>query len=130
MKNLLLLAILFSAFNVLGQDTFVIFGKLETSDEPYGNITICRDDSIVGNLVDVYKFNLELDFEKEYKIEFNKPGYTTKELYVNTKLPDDIYKDFMPLGFWIVLDTILNVEINKVHISYNKELDDFDFYNP
>lgn len=82
------------------------------------------------------KFNLKLAFDGDFKISFEKDGYITKTVSINTEVPSEILNtrpDFPPVRIIInLLPIVEEVDLSIFDqpvaiLSYNYELDDFTF---
>ena len=85
--------ICFSAFLLKGQNTLSVIGEVTDSFGPIEGslITIETDSSKTAT----YKSNkdgefyFELDFGDKYWVSISKNGYSTKQIIINTKLPEE-----------------------------------------
>ena len=115
-----------------------------------GNVTI-ENASSEGARIIIYKNNIKLtqqdiskkgrfDFklalDADYKITFEKSGYITKNISVNTEVPGEIIEsnpNFPPIKLTInLLPKVEQVDLSIFEqpvaiLSYNYELDDFTF---
>lgn len=82
------------------------------------------------------RFDLKLALDADYKISFEKDGYTTKLVNVNTEVPSEIVEsnpDFPPVKLIInLLPRVEGVDLSIFEqpiaiLAYNYELDDFTF---
>jgi len=80
------------------------------------------------------RYEFDLDYGNEYLFTFTKPGYITKKIIFNTKVPGDrIAEGFVPFPFIVTLfkqyDDINTVVFNQPvgKIGFNLEVDDFDY---
>lgn len=82
------------------------------------------------------RFELKLALDADYKISFEKDGYTTKSVSVNTEVPSEIVEsnpDFPPVKLIIhLLPRVENVDLSIFEqpiaiLAYSYELDDFTF---
>lgn len=82
------------------------------------------------------RFELKLALDADYKILFEKEGYITKNVSVNTEVPSEIIEtnpDFPPIKLIInLLPKVEQVDLSIFDqpiaiLSYNQELDDFTF---
>ena len=80
------------------------------------------------------KFNLNLKFNNDYILAFNKPGYIIKKIELNTTAPADrIEQGFYPIGMTVILIkqyegvniVVFNQPVSKY--KFSKVLDDFAF---
>ncbi len=103
MRIILLSILLFflSAQGVWGQNTLKILGKITDSFGPIEGSTIkIETDTSRGA---TYKSNnegsfyFELDFGGKYWVSFTKAGFSTKQIIINTKLPEDKPSDLQQL---------------------------------
>lgn len=115
-----------------------------------GNIVIAEPDS-EGAKMTVFKNNDKIDeqviskkgrfetklaFDADYKISFEKAGYITKSVNVNTEIPSEILEtnpNFPPIKLIInLLPKVEGVDLSIFDqpvaiLAYNDELDDFIF---
>lgn len=91
------------------------------------------DEQVIGKKG---RFELKLAFDNDYKISFEKAGYITKIVSVNTEVPPEILEtspDFPPVRLIInLLPHAEGVDLSIFEqpvaiLSYNNELDDFTF---
>lgn len=82
------------------------------------------------------KFDLKLALNADYKLSFEKEGYITKLVNINTEVPPEIIEvnpDFPPMKLIInLLPQVAGVDISIFDqpvaiLAYNAELDDFTF---
>ena len=82
------------------------------------------------------RFDLKLALDADYKITFEKSGYVTKNISVNTEVPGEIIEsnpNFPPIKLTInLLPKVEQVDLSIFEqpvaiLSYNYELDDFTF---
>jgi hypothetical protein len=89
------------------------------------------------NLTSSGKFDLQLNYQKEYKISFSKDGYYAKEILISTKVPAAVWKKdsiFPPYTivvtlFQKIVDTPMSFEgkpIGKICYSPDGKMDNFD----
>ncbi len=115
-----------------------------------GNIVIDRDGTEGARII-IYKnnekieekdiskkgrFDLKFAFGADYKISFEKNGYITKHISVNTDVPDEAIQnnpDFPPVRLSVILLPIVEgVDLSIFEqpiaiLAYDYELDDFNF---
>lgn len=91
------------------------------------------DEQVIGKKG---RFDLKLAFDNDYKISFEKAGYITKIVSINTEVPPEILEtspDFPPVRLIInLLPHAEGVDLSIFEqpvaiLSYNNELDDFTF---
>jgi hypothetical protein len=94
------------------------------------NLTTGETNSVIGEA----KFSLSLKLNCDYIISFNKPGYVTKKIQVNTTIAADRAKQgIYPFPFDVYLFKqydgvniiVFNQPVGK--IAYNKDMDEFDY---
>jgi hypothetical protein len=80
------------------------------------------------------KFKVDLDFNSTYILSFNKPGYITKKIELNTTMDDERRSQSVHFyDFEVILlkqyDGINIVVFNQpvAKIQYSKKIDDFDY---
>lgn len=82
------------------------------------------------------RFDLKLAFDSDYKLTFEKAGFVTKMISVNTEVPEEILEsnpDFPPIKLTITLypyvdEVDLSIFEQPIAIlAYNQEIDDFKF---
>lgn len=112
---------------------------------------VIDDDSSEGSRITIYKnnekleekniskkgkFDLKFGWDADYKLSFEKPGYITKIVSINTDVPPEIVEtnpNFPPVKLIInLLPQVEGVDLNIFEqpiaiLSYNHELDDFIF---
>lgn len=75
-------------------------GSLDGSYLVLENLTTETSQTIKG----ISKFNLNLPFNNEFLLSFNKPGYITKKIQIDTRAPEDrILQGFYPVNFDVIL---------------------------
>ena len=82
------------------------------------------------------RFDFKLALDADYKVCFEKEGYITKNVNINTEVPSEIVEsnpNFPPIKLIInLLPKVENVDLSIFEqpvaiLSYNQELDDFTF---
>lgn len=82
------------------------------------------------------RFDLKLAFDSDYKLTFEKAGFVTKMISVNTEVPEEVLEsnpDFPPIKLTITLypyveEVDLSIFEQPIAIlAYNQEIDDFKF---
>lgn len=142
-RNVLLYAIIMPFFLVcfstmsFAQQKLKAPVKLKIEDGDFDGVTVVIKNSTTGesnSLPGTSKFDLDLKLNCEYVISFNKPGYITKKIALNTNSPGDrAGQGFYPFNFEVNLFkqydgvniVIFNQPVGK--ISYNRLIDDFDY---
>lgn len=75
-------------------------GTLDGSYLVLENLTTETSQTIKGT----GKFNLNLPYNNEFLLSFNKPGYITKKIQIDTRAPEDrIQQGFYPVNFDVIL---------------------------
>jgi hypothetical protein len=75
-------------------------GSLEGSYLVLENLTTGTSQTLKGT----GKFNLNLPYHNEFLLSFNKPGYITKKIQIDTRAPEDrIQQGFYPVNFDVIL---------------------------
>ena len=140
MKNLLiLLGILLSSPFVVAQH-LAINGNVAIADNsPEGTRVVVTKN---GNKLDEQvlnkkgHFDLKLAFDADYKISFEKTGYITKIVSINTEVPEESIEnnpDFPPVKLIInLLPSVEKIDLSIFDqpiaiLTYQAELDDFTF---
>lgn len=140
MKNLLiLLGILLSSPFVVAQH-LAIDGNVAIADNsPEGTRVVVTKN---GNKLDEQvlnkkgHFDLKLAFDADYKISFEKTGYITKIVSINTEVPEESIEnnpDFPPVKLIInLLPSVEKIDLSIFDqpiaiLTYQAELDDFTF---
>lgn len=82
-------------------------------------------------ITDNQRFQADFQFNKEYTVVFSKPGLSTKQISVNTDIPDNTNNAFPPFQIEVSLDQVqTNAGIDQPKpvgkIYYNAEIDNFD----
>ena len=71
---------------------FIINGKVmsELNDNNYSSVQIIKNsqNAISAQIPEDGRFRLELEYNAEYKLIFNKKGNQSKTIVVNTKIPE------------------------------------------
>lgn len=132
-------AFLFLAYGGFGQYLPINGNILTESDSPEGaKIVIFKN----GNKIDEHamsrkgRFDFRLALDGDYRISFEKPGYVTKIVSINTEVPPEIVEsnpNFPPVK--LIINLLPQVEGADLSIfeqpvailTYNYELDDFNF---
>lgn len=138
-KYLLFLLPLF-AFQLLSAQSLQINGNIVVENaSSEGARLIIYKNNIKLTEQDIPKkgrFEFKLALDADYKISFEKDGYITKNVSVNTEVPSEIVEsspNFPPVKLIInllpkVQDVDLSIFDQPVAIlAYNQELDDFTF---
>lgn len=82
------------------------------------------------------KFDLKFGWDADYKLAFEKPGYITKIVNINTDVPPEVVEsnpNFPPVKLIInLLPMVENIDLSIFEqpiaiLAYNYELDDFTF---
>lgn len=140
MKNfLILLGFLLSSQFVVAQ-YLAINGNIAIADNsPEGTRVVVTKN---GNKLDEQvlnkkgHFELKLAFDADYKISFEKTGYITKIVSVNTEVPEESIEnnpDFPPVKLIInLLPSVEKIDLSLFNqpiaiLAYQAELDDFTF---
>lgn len=75
-------------------------GSLDGSYLVLENLTTETSQTIKGTA----KFSLNLPYNNEFLLSFNKPGYITKKIQIDTRAPEDrIQQGFYPVNFDVIL---------------------------
>ena len=130
-------------FSLLSQKPrYEVFGKVKMSEgDPEGTrVYIDRDNQRVGNetIPRNGKFEFDLDYQADYILTFEKAGYITKSINVNTHIPDSEYQTvsydpFEPFEFQVILfkqpegTDIVVFNQPVAIIKYHSNKDDFDY---
>jgi len=145
-KIIVCLLIILLTFEVSGQKKYQFFqipGRVKMDKgEPTGsvvNVLNLESNKIEKSITisSLGKFDIQLNFQTEYKLSVSKEGYYTKDILISTLIPQNIWeKDSVFPPFYIVVtlfkkvtDTPLSFEgktIGKVSYSPNGTLDNFD----
>ena len=130
----------FLLFTLIGNSQFIIvYGKLkiEKGNLDKTQILVKKNGTIIEtyNLPKNGKFEFELDINADYLLTFNKEGYVSKSINVNTKVPEDASssESFQPFQFQVSLFkqlegidyVVFNQPVGK--IKYSRGLEDFDY---
>lgn len=127
--------------SLLCAQTFNISGNIviEEVGGPEGaRIIIHRNNEKIEekNITKKGKFDLKLALGADYKLSFEKNGYITKIVNINTEVPDEIVEtnpDFPPVKLIInLLPVVEEVDLSIFEqpiaiLAYDYELDDFNF---
>lgn len=95
--------------------------------EIYEGAALVEEKKVTNN----QRFQVDFQFNKEYTIVFSKPGFSTKQIAVNTHIPDDINGVFPPFKIEVNLDQVqtdasIGQPKSAGKIFYNAEIDNFD----
>ena len=129
--------LLFSGFSAYSQEPLYGFVKLNIDKGNLeGTQIIITENGKAWKNVSPSKarYEYDLDYGNEYLFTFTKPGYITKKIIFNTKVPEDrIAEGFVPFPFIVTLfkqyDDINTVVFNQPVgiIGFSLEVDDFDY---
>lgn len=115
--------------------TLQISGRLRIQEDSVDNSLIqvidLADNTMFAELTNTERFHFNLDYKKEYIIEFSEANHTTKKILVNTNVPDSVDLNFPPLTFIVNLfksNPNTEKEENKPvgRIFYNPKINNFD----
>src|SRR5690606_28185773 len=77
------------------------------------------------------QFQVDFQFDKVYTVVFSKPGFSAKQISINTHIPDSVGSVFPRFQIQVSLDRSLNNDtagqpktVGK--IFYNAKIDNFD----
>lgn len=95
--------------------------------EIYEGSVLVEETKVTNN----QRFQADLQFNKEYTVVFSKPGFSTKQISVDTDIPDNTNDGFPPFQIEVGLDQVqTNAAIDQLKpvgkIYYNAEIDNFD----
>lgn len=138
-KIVLFFCCLFS-FQYISAQSLIINGNIvinENSSEG-AKVMIAKN----GNKIDEQsiskkgRFDLKLSFGADYKITFEKTGYVSKIVSINTEIPEEILEsnpNFPPVKLMItLLPSVQGVDLSVFDqpiaiLAYSQEIDDFTF---
>jgi hypothetical protein len=104
--------------SILAQEKLVYEGKfiINKGNADGAKILIYKNGTFIGNcpIERGGRFELELDFDADYIISFEKPNYVTKKLSINSRIPAAIPKDNMEI-FGLAVE--LNPQEDKTAIK-------------
>ncbi|WP_251623567.1 hypothetical protein [Odoribacter lunatus] len=140
MKKQILLGLAICLSHLLSAQSLNINGTLviENASSEGARIVILRN-NIELERKEISKrgrFDLKLGTGADYRLSFEKDGYITKIVNINTDVPDEIIQtnpDFPPVKLIVtLLPQVEGVDISIfeqaiANLSYNYELDDFTF---
>ena len=76
---------------------FIITGKIMTDSDCLKNCTIQitknKKTPVLSQIPAHGRFRLELEYNTEYKLEFNTQGYRQKTVVVNTGVPENVFQN-------------------------------------
>ena len=140
MKNLLiLLGILLSSPFVVAQHSAINGNVAIANNSPEGTrVVVIKNGNKLDEQVLNKKghFDLKLAFDADYKISFEKTGYITKIISINTEVPEESIEnnpDFPPVKLIInLLPSVEKIDLSIFEqpiaiLTYQAELDDFTF---
>ena len=140
MKNLLiLLGILLSSPFVVAQHLAINGNVAIANNSPEGTrVVVIKNGNKLDEQVLNKKghFDLKLAFDADYKISFEKTGYITKIISINTEVPEESIEnnpDFPPVKLIInLLPSVEKIDLSIFDqpiaiLTYQAELDDFTF---
>ena len=140
MKNLLiLLGILLSSPFVVAQHSAINGNVAIANNSPEGTrVVVIKNGNKLDEQVLNKKghFDLKLAFDADYKISFEKTGYITKIISINTEVPEESIEnnpDFPPVKLIInLLPSVEKIDLSIFDqpiaiLTYQAELDDFTF---
>lgn len=139
MKNFLISVFFLLPLFIYGQDDgkLLLKGKVKHENKKLKNITIFTytEDMMYTDMLTTEngKFDLELDLNMVYFIEFSKNGYVSKEYKVDTHVKKSRRNDYFKFKFTVTLFpmvkgqdlSLLNKPVEIIH--FDKFYDDFDF---
>ncbi|MBK7855088.1 MAG: hypothetical protein IPJ79_09440 [Bacteroidetes bacterium] len=108
--------------------------KIEEGDLKDSYLVIAKQGGSSQTLPGTSSFKVDLDFNATYVLSFNKPGYVTKKIELNTTMDDERrsqgvhFVDFVVVLFKQydgVNIVVFNQPVGK--FQYSKRMDDFDF---
>lgn len=138
-KYLLLISCLFALHFVSAQSLTInsYVNILEASPEG-AKVIISKNGNIIDEKVLTKKgrCDLKLAFDADYKLIFEKSGYISKTVSINTEVPEEILEsnpNFPPLTLRINLfPMVKNIDLSVFEqpvgiLNYHQEIDDFKF---
>ena len=114
---------------------FTVSGRLSIGYDSIANSQILlydmKDTTIINELKDSDRFYFKLKFDKTYLAYFSKPGYYTKQVFIDTHAPDTLSFNYPPLTFMINLFEVDSKNKEKPSelvgkVYYNPKIDNFD----
>lgn len=140
MKKIYLLILCLFVCPFLSAQSLDINGNIVISDAAPDNsrIVITKNGNKIDEQVLTKKgrFDLKLALGSDYKLTFEKDGYVTKIVNVNTEVPEEVIEsnpNFPPVKLIInLLPTVQDVDLSVFDqpiaiLAYNAEVDDFTF---
>lgn len=140
MKKIYLLILCLFVCPFLSAQSLDINGNIVISDAAPDNsrIVITKNGNKIDEQVLTKKgrFDLKLALGSDYKLTFEKDGYVTKIVNVNTEVPEEVIEsnpNFPPVKLIInLLPTVQDVDLSVFDqpiaiLAYNQEVDDFTF---
>lgn len=140
MNKCILLFVLFFITQALSAQNLLVNGNIiiENTSTEGAKIIIYKNNIKLTEqeITKKGRFELKLALDADYKILFEKEGYITKNVSVNTEVPSEIIEtnpDFPPIKLIInLLPKVEQVDLSIFEqpiaiLSYNQELDDFTF---
>lgn len=139
--NKIILAFLFLLVcQILSAQNLVINGNIVINDASTENarVLIAKNGNKVDEQVLTKKgrFDLKLALGADYKLTFERDGYVTKIVSVNTEVPQEVIEsnpNFPPVKLIInLLPVVEGIDLSVFDqpiaiLSYNQEIDDFTF---
>ncbi|HBO26844.1 MULTISPECIES: hypothetical protein [Culturomica] len=140
MKRYFSVLLMLLCAHLLSAQSLVINGYIVIDDDSSegARITIHKNNEKLEekNISKKGKFDLKFGWDADYKLSFEKPGYITKIVSINTDVPPEIVEtnpNFPPVKLIInLLPQVEGVDLSIFEqpiaiLSYNHELDDFIF---
>lgn len=140
MNKIYLLILCLFVCPFLSAQSLDINGNIVISDAAPDNsrIVITKNGNKIDEQVLTKKgrFDLKLALGSDYKLTFEKDGYVTKIVNVNTEVPEEVIEsnpNFPPVKLIInLLPTVQDVDLSVFDqpiaiLAYNQEVDDFTF---
>lgn len=119
--------------SIYKQNKKTLFLSSKNKFKNNGIVATVQKDSVQGKLLDVLTFKFKCEYQNDFIFKFKKKGYVEKDVEFSTVIPTNAIKDgFDPYSFYVTLKKQpLNRKIKYnaaiAKISYNKEIDDFDY---
>lgn len=108
--------------------------KIEEGDLKDSYLVITKQGGSSQTLPGTSRFKVDLDFNATYVLSFNKPGYITKKIELNTTMDDERRSQGVHFYDFVVVlfkqyDGVNIVVFNQpvAKIQYSKKIDDFDY---
>ena len=133
-----LMIVFFVSQNAFSQDDdqFIVFGKMKVDDGnfEFSKISILKDGARWKSIKGQKSFEFKLEYNHQYIFSFEKRGYVSKKIKVDTRISPELLEDgFDPFQFYVnifkqyegVNTVVYNQPVGV--IRYDESIDDFGY---